>query len=111
VCSFFHLIHTMIRRQLLIAASLVAAAVPLQTWAQTDYPNKPIKLIVPFPAGGTSDVMGRLIADELGKGLKQSVVVETPNWATTPARTSSTSRKSCPAPMCWWSTPTSPSRP
>ena len=44
--------------------------------AQTDYPNKPIKLIVAFPPGGTSDVMGRLVADELSKVLKQPIVVD-----------------------------------
>jgi tripartite-type tricarboxylate transporter receptor subunit TctC len=44
--------------------------------AQSDYPNKPIKLIVPFPPGGTSDVMGRMVNDELGKILKQPVVIE-----------------------------------
>lgn len=66
----------MSRRHFILAASLIAASLPLQALAQADYPNKPIKLIVPFPAGGTSDVMGRLIADELGKSLKQPVVVE-----------------------------------
>lgn len=45
-------------------------------WAQSDYPSKPVKIIVPFPAGGTSDVMGRLVADELGKVLKQPFIVE-----------------------------------
>ena len=44
--------------------------------AQADYPNRPIKLVVPFPAGGTSDVLGRLMADEMGKVLKQAIVVE-----------------------------------
>jgi tripartite-type tricarboxylate transporter receptor subunit TctC len=44
--------------------------------AQSDYPNKPVKVIVPFPAGGTSDVMGRLVAEELGKILKQPFIVE-----------------------------------
>jgi tripartite-type tricarboxylate transporter receptor subunit TctC len=44
--------------------------------AQSDYPNKPVKIIVPFPAGGTSDVMGRLVAEELSKALKQPFVVE-----------------------------------
>lgn len=52
------------------AASLSAA------FAQADYPSKPIKLIVAFPPGGTSDVMGRLVADELAKVLKQPIVVE-----------------------------------
>ena len=66
----------MIRRHLLVMAGLVTAAYGSPASAQVNYPNKPIRLIVPFPAGGTSDVMGRLIADELGKGLKQTVVVE-----------------------------------
>ena len=44
--------------------------------AQTDYPNKPVKIIVPFPAGGTSDVMARLVSEELTKILKQPFLVE-----------------------------------
>jgi len=56
------------------AMTLIATAGP--ALAQADYPNKPVKIIVPFPAGGTSDVMGRLVADELGKLLKQPFIVE-----------------------------------
>ena len=41
-----------------------------------DYPTKPIRLVIPFPAGGSSDGIGRQIADKLGPILKQSVVVE-----------------------------------
>ncbi len=44
--------------------------------AQSDFPSRPIKLIVPFPPGGTSDVLGRLMAEEMGKVLKQTIVVE-----------------------------------
>jgi tripartite-type tricarboxylate transporter receptor subunit TctC len=44
--------------------------------AAQDYPNKPIKLVIPFPAGGSSDGIGRQIADKLGPLLKQTVVVE-----------------------------------
>ena len=44
--------------------------------AQSDYPTKPVKIIVPFPPGGTSDVMGRMLADELSKILKQPFIVE-----------------------------------
>jgi tripartite-type tricarboxylate transporter receptor subunit TctC len=52
-------------------------AVPQIVNAQAnDFPNKPVKLIVPFPPGGTSDVMGRMIADELSKILKQPFLVE-----------------------------------
>ncbi|KJK16166.1 hypothetical protein UB46_36725 [Burkholderiaceae bacterium 16] len=46
-------------------------------FAQGDaWPSKPVRMIVPFPAGGTSDIMGRLIAEQLGKALKQPFIVE-----------------------------------
>lgn len=68
----------MIRRKLVSLAAIAAlgAALPLSALAQADYPNKPVKIIVPFPAGGTSDVMGRLVAEELGKIFKQPFIVE-----------------------------------
>jgi tripartite-type tricarboxylate transporter receptor subunit TctC len=68
----------MTKRHILMAA-LLASASMLGTGhaqAQADYPNKPLKLIVAFPPGGTSDVMGRLMAEEMGKVLKQAIVVE-----------------------------------
>jgi len=40
------------------------------------YPNKPIRVIVPFPAGGPTDAMARIVSDRLGAGLGQSIVVE-----------------------------------
>ncbi len=68
------------RRQNLLSLTLSAAALALglspAAWAQADYPNKPIKLVVPFPAGGSSDAMGRMMADKLGPLLKTTVVVE-----------------------------------
>ena len=65
------------KRQLIQTLCMAAVGLALSpVWAQSDYPNRPIKLVVPFPPGGTSDVMGRLMADELGKILKQPVVVE-----------------------------------
>lgn len=68
-----------IERRHLMAAAAVAAlssALPQVALAQSDYPNKPIKIIVAFPPGGTSDVMGRMMADPLSKVLGQPVVIE-----------------------------------
>jgi tripartite-type tricarboxylate transporter receptor subunit TctC len=73
----FHGPILMIKRTFLAAAVtalVLAAAAP--AFAQADYPNRPVKIIVPFPAGGTSDIMGRAIAEELSKQLKQPFVVE-----------------------------------
>ena len=67
-----------LRRRLagLVTLAAIGAALPLAASAQADYPNKPVKIIVPFPPGGTSDVMGRMVAEELAKVLKQPFVVE-----------------------------------
>ena len=60
----------------LIAVGLVGHLFSSPVMAQTDYPNRPIKFIVTFPPGGTSDVMGRMVAKELSKSFKQPVIVE-----------------------------------
>src|SRR3954463_6602542 len=55
-------------------AALVAAPAP--SFAQGAYPPKPIRMIVPFPAGGGVDFMGRVVGQELGKRLGQQIAVE-----------------------------------
>ena len=44
--------------------------------AQADYPNKPLRLIVPFPAGGSTDIVGRVVAQKLSERLGQQVIVD-----------------------------------
>ena len=63
----------------LIPKALISAA-----WAEPAYPSQAIKLIVPYPAGGTTDLLGRLVAEQFRTGLHASVVVENkPGAATT----------------------------
>ncbi|CAN7168059.1 tripartite tricarboxylate transporter substrate binding protein [Variovorax sp. LjRoot130] len=65
------------KRSFFIAGALAGLlALPFAAQAQDDYPSRPVRVLVPFPAGGTSDIMGRLIAEELGKQLKQTFVVD-----------------------------------
>lgn len=58
----------------LAAACAVAAAQPAV--APADYPSKPVHLLLPFSAGGGGDVLGRLLADRMGKRLNQPFVVD-----------------------------------
>src|SRR6202043_2889208 len=44
--------------------------------AQAAYPSRNIRMIVPYPAGGTTDFLGRLVADQLKTGLGATVIVE-----------------------------------
>lgn len=53
----------------------IFAVVTLTANAQT-YPNKPIKMVVPFPAGGTTDILARLVGQELSKAWGQQVIIE-----------------------------------
>ncbi|HEY5292310.1 MAG TPA: tripartite tricarboxylate transporter substrate binding protein [Burkholderiales bacterium] len=56
----------------LIVVALSCAAFP----ALAEYPDKPVKIIVPYPPGGTTDILARVIAQRLSERLKQSFVVE-----------------------------------
>jgi tripartite-type tricarboxylate transporter receptor subunit TctC len=58
----------------LIAACLAAAAIS-PTFAQS-YPTRPITVVVPFPAGGPSDVVARIVTDNMSKTLGQQMVIE-----------------------------------
>lgn len=66
------------RRQALITilAFCGATSMPLRSIAQGRYPDRPVRMIVPFAVGGGSDVIGRLLAERLSGQIKQSVVVD-----------------------------------
>ena len=68
--------HPRERRRLLTAGAAWALAVAAPPARGQDYPAKPVKLVIPFPAGGSSDGIGRQLADKLGYVLRQPVVVE-----------------------------------
>jgi len=66
------------RRQLITAAALsVAAFTATNTWAQSGpYPNRPIKMIVPYAAGVSPDIVARLIGEKLGQALGQPIIID-----------------------------------
>jgi len=65
---------TVTRRTFAVATLAGSVAGPL--WAQDKWPSKPITYIVPFPAGGTTDVLARLIGQKLGAALCTTIVVD-----------------------------------
>ena len=77
------------RRHLIaLAAATTLSAMPSAFAQSAGYPNRPIKLVVPFPAGISPDVVARLIADKLGAAIGQPVaggMIGAVAAATTPA--------------------------
>jgi tripartite-type tricarboxylate transporter receptor subunit TctC len=64
----------MFKLSLVALVALTAFALPAR--AQSDYPNRPITLVIPLPPGGTNDIMARSVADKMSAALGQQVVIE-----------------------------------
>ena len=64
------------RTTLLLAASVFAAGLSAPAAFAANWPDKPITIVVPFSAGGTTDVVARLVGQKLGEMWKQSVVID-----------------------------------
>lgn len=64
------------RRTLTQSALAAFTAMALPAWAQDKWPSKPVIYIVPFPAGGTTDILGRLIAQKLGPVLGTTIIID-----------------------------------
>lgn len=63
-------------RSAFVAAALAAVVLPLAAFAQTDWPTKPISMVVPYPPGGVNDAVARVYADKLTAELGKTVLVD-----------------------------------
>ena len=64
------------KRSTFVAVALAAALMPFAATAQTDWPTKPIQLVVPYPPGGVNDAVARAYADKLSTDLGKPVLVD-----------------------------------
>ena len=63
-------------RSLLLTAAGLLVALATSASAQSDYPNRPVRLIIPFPPGGSNDVVGRMIGTQLSQQLGTQVIID-----------------------------------
>jgi len=80
-----------VKRSMFLAAAL-AATLPLAAFAQTDWPTKPVSMVVPYPAGGLNDAVARVYADKLTAILGKTVLVDNRAGAATTVASNSVAK-------------------
>jgi tripartite-type tricarboxylate transporter receptor subunit TctC len=95
---------TPMKKIMIVLMALVSAAVVVRTAGAQTFPSRPVKLAVPFPAGGGTDLLARVVAEALTKKWGQPVVVENLSGAASGnvgasevARAASAATRSCSA--------------
>ena len=69
-------LETTLRLNRIVALAGLAATLSFNAMAQNGYPNKPIRVVVPFAAGSTTDIIARAIADKMGASMGQTLVID-----------------------------------
>src|SRR3989440_12813851 len=64
------------RSALLAAATLAASVVTSAAWGQAGYPDRPIKIVLPYAIGVSPDIVARLLAERLGPALGKAVIID-----------------------------------
>ncbi|WP_156955423.1 Bug family tripartite tricarboxylate transporter substrate binding protein [Polaromonas glacialis] len=68
--------HLIFRVRRVVTLALLTAILPVHGWAEEPFPSKPIRIVVPFPAGGGSDIVARIVGARMATRMGQPVLVE-----------------------------------
>jgi tripartite-type tricarboxylate transporter receptor subunit TctC len=79
-------------RGLGLAAGIAATLLGASARAETDYPVRPIHVVVPYPAGGIVDIVARAVTEQVGRDLKTPIVIEARPGANSNIGTASVAR-------------------
>ena len=69
-------LHQSLSRLILLCTCIFLNLITQQVHAQSAYPSKPIKIVVPYPAGGAADISARLIAQSMSESMGQPILVD-----------------------------------
>ena len=96
-----------IRRRAVLASALSAPVLARPALAQSDWPNRPIRWIVAFAAGGAADTAARAIAADMQEALGQNIVIENRTGGNAVVAATRCCRRRATATPSWWTPRTS----